>query len=341
MVTHKKTGFKHPKRLRLFWVASAIFIAYALLADIAFEIFLSANGALSSIYTTSAKMALPIGLFFLLLSLWQSIYAIIEILERSSGTRIGINENMRSLLSGQTLNRSLLIQLRENSLLSESVKAVAFRQKDQEVIVEAIHQDMQSEQWPSALRLINTLEERFGCKEDAAKLRGDLQQYKNATLNEKIERAYTRIKELWYHHRYDDAQKLENNLVAMYPNTVAVQNLTGNTLVKRLAYKEALLVRWDDAIKNNKVDEGIELLTLLDKFITPTEAAAMQEAARGVFKAQLHNLGVKFSLSVTQRDWHKALSVGKDIVDEFPNSCMAQEVREKLDILEQRARGVD
>jgi len=339
MITHKKSGFKHPKRLGILWVVTLLFIAYALLADIAIEVALVANGGLSTFYLTTAKIALPIGLLFLLLSIWQSIYAIIEILERASGTRIAINENVRSLLSGQTQNRSVLVQLRDNSLLSESVKSVAFRQKDQEVIVEAIHQDMQSEQWPSALLLIDTLEKRFGCKENAAKLRGDLKQYQNATLNEKIDRASMRIKDLWHHHRYDDAQKLENNLVTMYPNALEVQSLAGSTLVKRLEYKEALLVRWDDAIKNNKVDEGIELLNLLDKFVTPTEAAAMQEAARGVFKAQLHNLGVKFSLSVTQRDWHKALIVGKEIVDEFPNSRMAQEVREKLDILEQRANG--
>ena len=337
MLTHKKAGLKHPIRMVWLWIVAVSFLGFYLIERIAHETAILAHANLSTYYVSAAHIALPLGLLFLVLALWQSVYAGIEILERASGTRMAMNENMRSLLSGQTQNRSVLVQIRENVLLSDDVKGVAFRQKDQEVIIEAIHQDMQSEQWASADLLITSLVDRFGCEEKGAMLKQELKAYQSATLNEKIERATGRIQELWAHHRFEDAQKLENNLVKMYGASPSVQALAGKTLIKRLEYKQVLLGRWDDAVKNNNIDDGIELLNLLDKYITPTEAAAMQEAARGVFKAKLHNLGVKFSLTVSNKNWAQALQVGNEIIEEFPNSRMAQEVRNKLDILETRA----
>ena len=63
-----------------------------------------------------------------------------------------------------------------------------------------------------------------------------------------------------------------------------------------------------------------------------------EETAREVFRGKLQNYGVQFTMFVTEKQWAKALDVGKKIIEEFPNTRIAQEVREKLDILEQRAR---
>ena len=75
----------------------------------------------------------------------------------------------------------------------------------------------------------------------------------------------------------------------------------------------------------------------MDNYLTPTEAAALEESARDVFRARLHNMGVQFSLFVTEQAWHKALKLGKEIIREYPNSRMAEEVRQKIDTLKQRA----
>ena len=40
------------------------------------------------------------------------------------------------------------------------------------------------------------------------------------------------------------------------------------------------------------------------------EAAALEESARGVFRARLHKMGVQFSLFVTEKAWNKALKLG-------------------------------
>ena len=73
-------------------------------------------------------------------------------------------------------------------------------------------------------------------------------------------------------------------------------------------------------------------------YLTPSEGLALQEAARDVFRTKLHNLGVQFSIAVTERQWTTALDVGQQIIEDFPNSRMAEEIREKLDVLRQNVQ---
>jgi hypothetical protein len=49
-------------------------------------------------------------------------------------------------------------------------------------------------------------------------------------------------------------------------------------------------------------------------------------------------LGVQFALHVHDKNWLEALHIGRQITDEFPNSRMAAEVRERLPILEGNAQ---
>ena len=126
-------------------------------------------------------------------------------------------------------------------------------------------------------------------------------------------------------------------MAKMYPQSDRVQALEGQTNKRQQEHKKDLLARWDKAVKNNDVDQGVELLKLLDNYLTPTEAAALEESARGVFKAKLHHMGVEFTKFVTEKEWSQALKLGKEIIQEFPNTRMAQEVRDKLPVLEERA----
>jgi outer membrane protein assembly factor BamD (BamD/ComL family) len=52
----------------------------------------------------------------------------------------------------------------------------------------------------------------------------------------------------------------------------------------------------------------------------------------------LHNLGVQFSLAVSGKQWAKALETGMEIIRDFPNSRMAEEIREKIDALKTHAQ---
>ncbi len=104
------------------------------------------------------------------------------------------------------------------------------------------------------------------------------------------------------------------------------------------ARKKELLAAWDEAVKREQTDRGLEILRELDLYLTANEGLALQEAARSVFRNKLHSLGVQFSLAVSEKDWAKAFETGHQIVRDFPNSRMAEEIRARWDILKQRAK---
>ena len=109
-------------------------------------------------------------------------------------------------------------------------------------------------------------------------------------------------------------------------------------LDKKLERKKILLTAWDDAVKRQDTDRSLEILKELDQYLTPNEGLALQEAARDIFRTKLHNLGVQFSLAVSEKRWNKAFEVGKEITQNFPNSRMAKEIHEKIEILQRNVQ---
>jgi hypothetical protein len=280
------------------------------------------------------RLFLLFSLLASLMTLWRFL-TVYELMVRSLSN---ILDNIRTLRTNQTQTEAILTQINENLLLSDAVKSIAFREKDRSVLEDAIHQDIRMEKWESADLLINDLETRFGCVMEAQALRAELARFRKASIQEKIDNAIRHIESLWLIHHYGEAQKEVDILVRLYPDNLKVKNLNGQTDKHREEHKKVLLSRWEDSVKNNLIDEGIEILQLLDNYLSPTEAAALEESARGVFRAKLSGLGVQFKMLVTEKKWDQALRIGKEIVDEFPNSRMAQEVRDKLAVLEQRAK---
>jgi len=246
-------------------------------------------------------------------------------------------ESLRRVQTSQTQNEAILTNINENLLLSDAIKSIAFRQKDRSVLEQAIREDLNMEHWDSAAWLIDELERRFGGKQEAQKLREEMTRSQNSTLMEKQQTAIKELESLWMIHHYREAQQWEEDLLKRYPNNETIKAVQGETERKRLKHKKELLEQLDKASQENDLDRGVEILKLLDNYLTPTEAAALEESARDVFRARLHNMGVQFSLYVTEKTWDKALQIGKQIIKEYPNSRMAQEVREKIHALESRA----
>lgn len=107
---------------------------------------------------------------------------------------------------------------------------------------------------------------------------------------------------------------------------------------KKEEHKGTLLAAWDDAVRHQETDRSLEVLKELDLYLTPNEALALQEAAKDIFRTKLHNLGMRFSIAVTEKKWAEALEVGEQIISDFPNSKMSEEIRGKIDILRQKVQ---
>lgn len=228
-------------------------------------------------------------------------------------------------------------ELADLAPLSDQAKSLLFRDRELEALREAIHEDLMKQDYATAEAMVETIETRLGFADEAARLRQEIQRARVATLEEKIDLVVQRIDRLCGEYKWANAIRESQRVLRLFPKNPKVTALPDRIKAARTRRKRDLLQAYGEAVRKNDIDSGIDLLQELDLYLTPQEGAALQESARGVFKARLHNLGVQFAICVTDQRWADAIAAGGEIIKEFPNSRFAQEVREKMDLLRSRA----
>jgi hypothetical protein len=248
-----------------------------------------------------------------------------------------VHHNTLDLLDVVRRLEQPLRMIASNSQISDAARSIAHREHEREALRQAIREEMYSGDWEAAHYLIDQMERRFGYMQEAKTLRAEINQVRDMTIEEKIGEVIAHIQHLMNEHHWDRARQEIERLMKLFPRHQRVLNLPTELNTRREARKQELLGRWRAAVERNEIDNGIAILTELDPYLTTKEAENLRESARDVFKAHLLNLGVQFSLAVQEQRWRDALDIGLQIKEEFPNSRMAQEVSEKLDVLRVRA----
>ena len=139
-------------------------------------------------------------------------------------------------------------------------------------------------------------------------------------------------------HEWDRAQTGIDRLLQALPDSPQVLALQNHMQDLKDQHKQELRLAWDEAVRRSDTDRAIDVLKALDPYISSSEVQELQGSARNVFKEKLLQLGVQFRFAVKERRWSDALEVGLELVRDFPNARMANEVRESLDTLRERAR---
>jgi hypothetical protein len=245
--------------------------------------------------------------------------------------------DLGTILSERLQQLSVLLNVvSEQQLLSDRAKQVAFRDKDRDALRRAIREDLARKDYEAALALVTDMESTFGYKHEAEQLREEINNHRQDVVRRQIQEVVTKIDTFCRQEKWNDALRESERLHRHYPDFEAVQKLPQEIETRRLATKRQLLDAWNDAIARKDVDGSIEILKKLDLYLTRQEAEAMQEAARGVFKEKLNQLGTQFTLAVQDKKFHDAIRVGEVITRDFPNSGIAREVREMMDSLRTR-----
>jgi hypothetical protein len=231
----------------------------------------------------------------------------------------------------------ILNLISEQQLLSDRAKAVAFREKDREAVRRAIYEEIGRHDYEAALSLANDIETNFGYRAEAERLRQEIRAKRGEIVRRQVTDAVAVIDRHIRGEQWQAAQSEAQRVMAQFPDDEQVQRLPQDIESRRQAHKNRLLETFNDAVSRHDVDGGIEILKQLDLYLTPTEAESLQDSARGVFKEKIHNLRTKFTIAVQDHKWAEAVAIGESIMRDFPNTKMAQEVREKLDMLKKRA----
>ncbi|MBU0638924.1 MAG: hypothetical protein KKB50_08675 [Planctomycetes bacterium] len=224
----------------------------------------------------------------------------------------------------------------ENSTLSDWAKRIVYREKDYEFLRDTIHGAVVRQDWAAAEHLIKDIDEEFGYHEEAQRLREELTKARQATLEEKIAAAIERFELLCAACKWEQARRETRRLQALFADDARIAGLPNELELRRRQHKRQLLKEYDEAVQTHEVDRAHDLLLELDAYLAPNEAAALKESARGVFKAKLLQMGVQFSLAVSDRHFDRAINIGRQLIDEFPNSRYATEISQMMPALRKR-----
>ena len=246
-------------------------------------------------------------------------------------------EKLEKITETLEKNRSVLIQINQNTRLSEAAKTIAFRDADRQSLREAVFDKLQQKDFETAYEIIDEIARREEYRNLAKNLRVQVDKYRDATDAERENQIIAHIEKLFETSQWAKASIQIERLIRNFPVSEKAKAMRQKLIDRKEERKKILLNAWDDAIKRQATDRSLEILRELDLSLTPNEGLALQEAARDVFRNKLHNLGVQFSLAISGRQWEKALESGAQIIRDFPNSKMSQEIRGKWDILKQKA----
>lgn len=312
-------------RYKWFFLTSLILIAASFFyASYTSE---TASGMLIRLIRT---IAIILALFILSLLVMLIVSAVKSIEENGSALK-KIREQLEK-------NRVELEGIKKNTYMSETAKSIAFRDIDIQVLREAVIDKLHRQDFENTYQLLNEISEQPRYLHLANKLKIQADAYQNATDKERENQIIEHIKKLLEEKQWALASSQIERLIQSFPQSQKALDMRQKLFAKKQERKKVLLTAWDDAVKRQDTDRSLEILRELDLFLTPNEALALQEAARDVFRNKLHGMGVQFSLAVSENRWKHALQVGKQIMDDFPNSRMAQEIKEKKDILEKRVK---
>ncbi len=232
---------------------------------------------------------------------------------------------------------SLLTTLSQQQLLSDRAKSVAFRENDRQALRKAIREEMNAKDWDAALVLANEMETQFGYTQEAGALRAEINNNRTEVISRQIADAAAIIDEHTRMERWSYAMREAERIIQIYPNEEQAKRLPQEIEARRQSHKRQLLDTWKESVARNDIDGSIEVLKKVDPYLTPAEAASMQETARGIFRERLNNLRDKFAHAAREENWSEAVRLGELIMSEHPNSRLALEIRDTMETLRQRA----
>jgi len=237
----------------------------------------------------------------------------------------------------QALQRAIE-DLSEQQALSDDARRVLNRRGERDLLRKAIEEDIASEDWDAALVLVRELADSFGYRADAEEFRERIESARYETQERRVQAAIRGLDRLITDRRWDAAETEAARIMRLYPDSRYAEGLDRRVVEAREQYKLDLERRFLVAAKEDRVDEAMDLLRELDVYLTEAEAHHFEEVARGVIGKARENLGAKFKIAVHDRRWDQAAQIGERIIEEFPNSRMADEVRAVIDGIRAKAQ---
>ncbi len=328
------------KRNSFFATPDGLFVAAALLMVGSAVVALAASIVLSKVSfaePATAMVASYAAYIFSILLAMASAYTLM-----AAAVRLGIYGRASARQSTAENSGDVLTQLQiisDRMLLSDTAKRIAYRQEDVNALREAITDDITRKDFDAALVLVQEMSQTFGYREEAEEFREQIMSARSTVIDARITVLLQRLDQIIAAHDFPQALSDALKIKRIYPENLRVAQVDEYVRKAQEAYKQQIERDFLAAAQKDDVDGAIALLTELDSYLTEREAEPFREVARGVIGKKRDNLGVQFKMAVHDKEWLKSIRVGEQIIRDFPNTRMAEEVRERIDLLRERAAG--
>ncbi|MCH2135679.1 MAG: hypothetical protein MK101_03740 [Phycisphaerales bacterium] len=241
--------------------------------------------------------------------------------------------------SSQVVNpdRSMLLEIRDSVMLSDTAKRVLFRDRELELLQNTIEQDIEACAYNRALVLCDDMERLLGASPEAEALRERVLVARNRQLAAQIQQESEAVVALLESGDWEEADRAAQRLQRLYPDSPALHGLEGRIATVKGRWKRDIADSFKAAASRGEIDLAMDLLRTLDRVLEPGEAEHIREAARDVVAQHRETLSTRFKLAVSDHHWADAIAIGREIIREFPNDTMAHEVQAMFPTLESRA----
>ena len=232
---------------------------------------------------------------------------------------------------------NLLAQLYQNSMLSDIAKRVLFRDQELDLLRRAIEEDIVHSDYSAGLTLCDDMANVFGRREEAEAFRTRILQAGHAAYEAKVRQSLDQFDQILAARDWASAHREAASIKRLYPTHHLVQELDQRILQAREDHKRELEEAFIAAANRDDLDSAMTLLRELDKYLTREEAGRLSQTAQRVVSKHRDNLSMQFKLAVNDHRWSEAAQVGDIIMQQYPNTKMADEVRSMIDVLRVRA----
>ena len=263
---------------------------------------------------------------------------------RSGGSR-GVSSTESAIeadkLRAQILKMTKSVEhLEETMILSDDARRVLNRHKERQLLRSAIQEDIDRAEFNAAMVLVNELAQRFGYRDDAEEFRTKIDIARAQTEQSRVQTEIAALNDLIAKHDWDGALVEAARITRLYHDSPHADGLRHRVELAKQRYKDEIERRFLMAAQDDRIDEAMQMIQEMDHLLSETESEQFKEVARGVIGKAKDNLGAEFKLAIHDKAWDRAARVGQRIIDEFPNSRMATEVRELIDTVRERAASI-
>lgn len=248
-----------------------------------------------------------------------------------------LGEMDRVMHESQTRQNELLETINERAALSDHTRAAAFWQSNAVAMQRAARDLMNVGRFEQARKLIDRIAEDFGDTTTAERLREQLAHSRKVHRESLADQAQVEIDTYISQNDWVGAREAANRLAADNAEVEKIAGLPDYVEQKHDKYRRRLIMDYKRAAAKGDIDAALAAYDELEGHSTEEQLEIYQEGITKVRNRKKKVLTEQFKQAVAQQNWGASIEIGQEIIERFPDSRTADEVRAIRGRLKKRA----